>query len=199
VSAQLCQRYKIPLAYGTGGVSDSLTPDVRAGFEKGLSILANALSKVEVIHNAVSGLLASGMAISLEQLVIDNEIAHWVNRYLRGISVDEDHLALDVIAAVGPGGAYLDHEHTVQHCRQEFLLTDLLQREYQLQWPSAVDGRMLARTQDWVDETIAATPALEQDTSVMSVMQDALQDLAQEPGLYDKIMRAVHQIHGGKS
>lgn len=35
-----------------------------------------------------------------------------VKRILRGIPVAEDTLALTVMADVGPGGHYLEHDHT---------------------------------------------------------------------------------------
>ena len=98
-------------------------PDVRAGFEKGLTNLGAALCGVEVIHDGVSGLMAGGMAVSLEQFVIDNEIAKWINRFLRGIEVNEGTLAFEVIQAVGPGGQFLDQEHTVERFRDEHLIS----------------------------------------------------------------------------
>ena len=45
-----------------------------------------------------------------------------VKRFLSGIQVDEETLALDVIKEVGPGGNFLAHEHTVKHFRKEGLL-----------------------------------------------------------------------------
>lgn len=197
-SAQLCQRYGIPLAYGTGGMSDSHIPDVRAGFEKGLSMLANALARVEVIHNGVSGLLAGGMAISLEQLVIDNEIAHWVNRYLRGISVDEAHLAFEVIRQVEPGGAFIDHEHTAQYCRQEQLVRPLLKREYQMDWPAACDGPMLGQTSKWIDETLADRRIPSPPQSVLAPMRDGLFELFGDHALYDRIMNLIDHQKGSE-
>jgi trimethylamine--corrinoid protein Co-methyltransferase len=77
------------------------------------------------------------MAVSFEQFVIDNEIAKWINRFLAGIEVNQDTLAFDVIQAVGPGGQFLDQEHTVSRFRDEHLISPLLAREYSLEWPAA--------------------------------------------------------------
>jgi len=136
-SAQLCRMYDIPLGYGTGGVTDCRVPDVRAGFEKGLTNLGAALCGVEVIHDGVSGLMAGGMAVSFEQFVIDNEFANWINRFVRGIEVNEDTLAFEVIQEVGPGGQFLDQMHTVSRFRDEHLISPLLGREYALEWPAS--------------------------------------------------------------
>ncbi len=136
-SAQLCRMYDIPLGYGTGGVTDCRVPDVRAGLEKALTNLGAALCGVEVIHDGVSGLMAGGMAVSFEQFIIDNEMANWINRFVRGIEVNEDTLAFEVIQKVGPGGQFLDQMHTVSRFRDEHFISPLLGREYALEWPAS--------------------------------------------------------------
>ena len=42
-----------------------------------------------------------------------------------GITVDDDTLALDLIDSVGPGGNFLQQEHTLAHFREELFLSDL--------------------------------------------------------------------------
>jgi trimethylamine--corrinoid protein Co-methyltransferase len=154
-SAQLCRKYDIPLGYGTGGVTDARVPDVRAGMEKGLTNLAAALCGVEVIHDGVSGLMAGGLAISLEQLIIDNDIARWINRFLRGIRVDGDTMAVDVIKQVGPGGQFLDHDHTLRWFRHEHHFSPLMARDYALEWPTGEDGDIIVLARRQADETLA--------------------------------------------
>jgi len=39
---------------------------------------------------------------------------------LKGICVDEEHLAFDAIKQVGPGGHYLMSPHTLKHLRSEY-------------------------------------------------------------------------------
>jgi len=41
---------------------------------------------------------------------------------LEGINTDADHLAYDAIKAVGPGGNYLDSDHTLAHIRKEYFM-----------------------------------------------------------------------------
>jgi trimethylamine---corrinoid protein Co-methyltransferase len=154
-TAQLCKRYGIPLGYGTGGVGESRTPDVRAGFEKAMTMLFGVLAGVEVVHNGVSGLLADGMAVSFEQLIIDNEMAGIARRLLRGITVDEGTLALEVTRAVGPGGQFLEQEHTLKWFRQEHHLSPLLNRAYPLEWPASEQETMLVQARDQVKHLLA--------------------------------------------
>jgi len=45
-------------------------------------------------------------------------LLHMVNQYLRGIPINEETLALDLINRVGPGNHYLETEHTLKHFRE---------------------------------------------------------------------------------
>jgi len=123
-TAQICRYVGVPFGYGTGGVSDASSVGIQAGIEKALTTLSAALAGVEVIHDAASGIIDSGLTVSYEQLVIDDEMCRVVRRFLRGIDVDESTLALDVIAAAGPGGSYPALPHTALHFRKELHLTD---------------------------------------------------------------------------
>jgi trimethylamine--corrinoid protein Co-methyltransferase len=41
-------------------------------------------------------------------------------KILKGIAVDEAHMAYDAIEAVGPGGTYLTSDHTLRFIRNEY-------------------------------------------------------------------------------
>jgi trimethylamine--corrinoid protein Co-methyltransferase len=60
--------------------------------------------------------------------MVDDELCSMVNRYLRGIEVNELTLALDLIREVGPGGQFLDTTHTVRFFRREHFLPRILER-----------------------------------------------------------------------
>ncbi len=121
-TAQLCRFYGIPLGYGTGGVADSAEPDIQAGIEKTYTLLYTALCGVDVIHDGVGGLFGTAMISSYEQMLLDDEICHMVNRGLRGITIDTETLALDLIAEIGHQGEYLSSDHTARHFRDELFL-----------------------------------------------------------------------------
>jgi trimethylamine---corrinoid protein Co-methyltransferase len=127
-SAQLCRFYRIPFGYGTGGVADSSAADIQAGIEKTYTVLYAALSGVDVIHDAAGGLLGTAMVSSYEQMVLDDEICAMVSRGLRGMEVNAESLALDVIAEVGHRGNYLSVDHTLRNFRSELFLPKFLDR-----------------------------------------------------------------------
>ncbi len=95
--------------------------------------------------------LDTKMSFSLEQLVLDDMVLGLVARYLRGIAVDDEALALDIIDELGPGGGYATAGHTVRHFRSELHVPGLLERGPRAAWEAAgahdlrEDARALAR------------------------------------------------------
>ncbi len=130
VNASLAEFYNLP-TFGWGGCSDSKVPDAQAGAEVMMNSLIAALSGICLIHDC--GYLAGGSIGSLEMAVIANEIAGMVKRIVRGIEVDDETLALDVIRDVGPGGHFLSHKHTLKHLSTLYI-SELFSRESEVKW-----------------------------------------------------------------
>jgi trimethylamine--corrinoid protein Co-methyltransferase len=53
---------------------------------------------------------------------------------LEGFEVTSETLAVEVIKEIGPNGTFLDHEHTLQHLRQEVFPSKMFDR---LNWSAA--------------------------------------------------------------
>jgi trimethylamine--corrinoid protein Co-methyltransferase len=51
-----------------------------------------------------------------------------LRHYLRGIEVNKNTLAIDVIQQVGPGGSYLTSIHTVKNLRKELYISKMWER-----------------------------------------------------------------------
>ena len=115
---QLADHVKIP-NYNSSGLSDSKLPDAQAGWEKSFTTLLAAMGGSNYVHHA-AGMLESMLCLAYEQFVMDDEIIGQACKALEGITVDEEHLALEAIAQVGPGGNYMMSPHTLKHMRSEF-------------------------------------------------------------------------------
>jgi trimethylamine--corrinoid protein Co-methyltransferase len=63
------------------------------------------------------GMLESGITFDFAQLVLDNEFARMIKQTIRGFTVDDESLAVDVIKSVGPSKDFLAHDHTLKHMR----------------------------------------------------------------------------------
>lgn len=88
-----------------------------------------------MLHAA--GILDSYNTTSYEQLIIDNEIVGYIKRIMRGVTVDDETLAYDVIEEIGPQGNFLVHEHTLEYYRDEFYRPTLSDRRSPDQWEEA--------------------------------------------------------------
>ncbi|MCK4275830.1 MAG: trimethylamine methyltransferase family protein, partial [Phycisphaerae bacterium] len=108
-----------------GGKTDSCVPDVRCGVEKGLSML------VPILCGAVGfgtiGHLENAVTFSPVQLVIDNEIARYVRRAVRGFEVCDETINFDLIRRVGIGGNYLQEPDTASQFRDLLNLSPFFQ------------------------------------------------------------------------
>ena len=66
-----------------------------------------------------AGMIESGVTFDCAQLVIDDEIAAMIEYVVRGFRVDDEALAVEDIAAVGPFGDFLSLEATMRHMREQ--------------------------------------------------------------------------------
>ena len=115
---QLADHIKVP-NYNSSGLSDSKLPDAQAGYEKALTALLASMGGSNYIHHS-AGMLESMLTIAHEQFVIDDEIIGNCCKVLKGIECDAEHLALEVIDSVGPGGNFMVSPHTMAHMRTEY-------------------------------------------------------------------------------
>lgn len=113
---QVARFYGLPV-YVNVGLGDSKRVDVQTGYERGMTFLMGALAGGDLLGHM--GIAGADQGASLLQLVCDNEMIAYVKRIVRGIDLDAEKLATEVIEEVGPGGSYLGLEHTVRHYRQE--------------------------------------------------------------------------------
>jgi len=115
---QLANFIKVP-NYNSSGLTESKIPDAQAGWEKALTTVLAAMGGSNFVHHA-AGMLESMLAVAYEQFVIDDEIIGMCCKILEGIQVDDEHLALEAINQVGPGGSFITSPHTMTHMRQEY-------------------------------------------------------------------------------
>lgn len=131
LNAQMAEYYGLPV-FGFAAPSDSKLPDAQAGAEAMQMSLMNALAGVNLMHDC--GYLAGGSAGSMEMVVICDEIFDNVFRIVRGVEVNDETLAVDVIAEVGSEGSFLGHKHTLKHIRNEIHIPRLFDRRPETEW-----------------------------------------------------------------
>ncbi len=139
---QLAAHIKVP-NYNSAGLSDAKIPDAQAGWEKAMTILLGAMGGSNYMHHS-AGMLESMLTVAHEQYVMDDEIIGMACKVLKGIEVDADHLALEVIDTVGPAGNYMVSPHTMKHMRSEYFQGNgVTDRKIRHQWEQ--DGSLDTR------------------------------------------------------
>jgi len=125
--AQIGKYYSLP-THMYLGLSDTKIIDAQSGFESGIGITLGALAGINVI--AGPGMLNFENCQSFEKLVVDDTICGMALRLIRGIDVNDQTLAVDVIRRVGVGGHYLADKHTMEWFKKElFTPSDLVDRQ----------------------------------------------------------------------
>ncbi|MDJ0781617.1 MAG: trimethylamine methyltransferase family protein [Desulfosarcinaceae bacterium] len=140
---QLAAHIAVP-NYNSAGLTDTKLPDAQAGWEKAMTILLGAMGGSNYMHHS-AGMLESMLTVAPEQYVIDDEIIGMACKVLRGITVDAEHLAVEVIDQVGPGGNFMVSPHTLRHMRSEYFQGNgVTDRKHREKW--AQEGAADART-----------------------------------------------------
>jgi len=87
-------------------------------------------------------------------LVLGNEAIGWTKRFIRGVEVNSETIAREVIDAVGPGGHFLQQDHTVEHLRKELWRSKLLTRLAYDDWEKNGSKDMYQRIQEKLADII---------------------------------------------
>ncbi|MBI4789228.1 MAG: trimethylamine methyltransferase family protein [Chloroflexi bacterium] len=118
IMAAMAHYYGLPM-FGYGGFSDAKTVDQQASAEAALSLAFATIEGANLIHDM--GYLEAGRSGSHAMLVLCDEIIGWLAHAVRGVEIDDETLALDLIDRKGPNGNFLDDSHTVKHFRERWL------------------------------------------------------------------------------
>lgn len=130
----LCQLarslYNLP-TWGFAGCSASKTCDEQAVMEATSFIMMAGLAGTNLVHDV--GYLEFGLTYSYELLAMCDEFIGQLRRFMGGINVDSEHMALDVVRRVGPGGQFLTDMHTFEHFKEDWQ-PDLVDRSARQTW-----------------------------------------------------------------
>ena len=143
--------YELPV-FGLGGSTDAKLLDMQCGFETTVSLMTALLHGANIVHDV--GFMDSGLQGSLQLLVMANEFIGFLRAATRGVTVDEETLALDMVEELGPTGDYLQHPHTMRHIREPFY-SDLMHKGVYAQWEKQGQKSMEQLAAEKVDQILA--------------------------------------------
>jgi len=150
------KRLGLPTASNIGR-ADSKCVDYQAGEESGINLTLMALAGVNMIRG--SGTLEYCDVVSMEKLLLDNEICGMAKRLVKGIGISADTLAVELIKERGLGYSsegYVGAEHTMNWFKSEILM------------PSAIIDRSTRREFEETGEKNARQRAEERIEKILS-------------------------------
>ncbi len=173
---QIWRKYGIPTASCNPYASNAKTIGFQNGYERMLLTLIAALSGANfiILHGGVHGELTFHPV----QAVLDEDIAGIVGRFLEGIEVSDETLAVDIIEEVGPiPGVYLDKAHTRKWWKKEFFLPDVADRMSYPEWIKKGKKTAVENAKKRVEEILATYEPLplskEQNKEIDEILKEA--------------------------
>jgi trimethylamine--corrinoid protein Co-methyltransferase len=128
---QMAKFYGLPSNMGVQ--SDSKMVDAQTSYEKTQAALMAMMAGAD-FSDLFLGSTEAFNVYSPVQAVIDDEIASSAMRIARGIEVNDQTLAVDVIAKTGPLGNYLKRIETLRQFKKEHMAAKLSDRATRQQW-----------------------------------------------------------------
>jgi trimethylamine--corrinoid protein Co-methyltransferase len=155
-----------------GFSSDAKRAGMQTGFEGSPMALTSFLMRPDLLTGM--GMLDSAQMLYLPKLVLDAEVRRAWDRVLQGMDLDDEHLMLDLIAEVGPGGHYLKAKQTRTFLRSgEHFIPEFFLRSSFEAWLG--DPRSeLERAGERVDEILATHRPLPLPDGAAQAMEDVL-------------------------
>ena len=114
---QLARRYNLPFRSSNACAANAV--DGQAAYESCMSVWAAVMAHANYVKHG-AGWMEGGLVASFEKMVVDAEILQMMAVFLDGIEVNDDTLALDAIAEVGPGGHFFGAAHTLARYETAF-------------------------------------------------------------------------------
>ena len=146
--------YGMPAWYGSGATT-AKEPGIQSAYENTLAMMMAYLNGADLTFG--TGLLDGSRILCLENMVVDNEVLGMVKRMLRGVAVNAETLAVDLVNEMGFTGEYLFSKHTRRHVR-ELWSAELGETRTYESWVEAGSLSTVEKAQAKVAEILAADP-----------------------------------------
>ena len=146
--------YDLP-ATSAGCTADARQPGPDAVLEKLITSITPVMAGSDILVGF--GSVESDQLLVLEQIVVDNEIAHMCERAFQGVDSGSEKVLTDDIIRVGPGGNFLAQKTTRKLARSgETYLPGLLDHHTLDRWLELGKPDLYTNARQKVEEILAA-------------------------------------------
>ena len=168
--------YNIPTCNAMAAFPNSKMIDYQNAFEKTHLALSAALSGANMI--AFLGSVSQELAWSPLQAVIDNDSANIIGRYIEGIEISDNTIALKLIGEVGQSpGSFLGKKHTRENWQKEYYVPEVFDRLSYQDWERTGKKTVLDRAKQMVEEILASLKpkplTAEEEKTIDKILIDA--------------------------
>jgi len=175
---QYFRKVGIPRSCSAAGFSNSKMIDVQCGYEKALNVLIAVLAGANIVP-FIGGLYGEIVHHPV-QAIIDNDIVGAIGRFLEGVEVNHETLALDLIHEVGPiPGYYLNKAHTREWWKKEQFLPKAADRMTYPEWMNNGKKGAIEYARERVEEILATHKAeplsAKQEAEIERILEEARQ------------------------
>ncbi len=202
---QIFRKYGIPVDHTTC-YPNSKRPDYQCGYEKASRVMTAGLSGANILllHGSIYGELTHHPV----QAILDDDLAGMVGRFMEGIAVNDETLALNLIEEVGPiPGHFLGKEHTRKWWRLEQFIPKAADRLTYPEWINTGKKSAIDYAKERMEEILAThkpTPLTTgQEEDIERILEEAREyykerDLIseEEMAVYRKSMKSPDYPHG---
>jgi trimethylamine--corrinoid protein Co-methyltransferase len=162
-----------------GCLTDAKEHGSQAVLEKMITTLPLAMSGADLIQGP--GALETSNMMTLEQIVVDDEIACFCKRIRDGIDMSEAKNYFEDIKEVKPNGHFLSQPNTLSACRSdEFMLPALCDRNNYEQWIELGRPDIYDRARERVREILAAPQKNPLSDKVIGKLEDIMRRADEE-------------------
>jgi trimethylamine--corrinoid protein Co-methyltransferase len=173
---QMWRRYEVPTYSSVTAFSSSKLIDYQCGYEKSMSAILAAISGVNVVilHGGLYGELSYHPVLS----ILDDDVAGMIGRFIEGVQVSDETLAVNLIEKTGPiPGYYLNTAHTRKFWKTQDYMPKGADRFTYPEWIQKGKKSTLDYGKDMMQEILSKhepTPLSEdQDKAIDEILKEA--------------------------
>lgn len=174
-SAAMAHYYGIPCRTG-GSLADAKCVDYQCGVESTFTMLAAIMSTATfVLHSC--GVMNSFNTLSYEKYLLDEQNIEMIMKFVNGMPIHTDEEELENISEVGPGGQYLESDHTFDYMREEVYMPLLFNKVGYAAWEAAGKKDAAQLANEAIDKRIESFVQPEISKAQEAVLREYIGDL----------------------
>lgn len=177
-SAQMARRYKLPFRSGGMFASSKIT-DAQSAYESVMTMLPAVQARVNFVLHA-AGWLENGLTAGYEKFVLDADMLGMFFRFMKGMDLSEENLAMDSIKEVDPGGHHLGTAFTMKHFTTAFYRSELFDYNDIGQWTEEGGKSAPERAAEKVDQLLNSYEQPKLDEALDEELQDFISNRKSE-------------------